>query len=75
MNTKNIIYEYSKIEYSILSKHIIKTKTFHKYFKQDWGVVKAKQYCGILNYDDEDFYLLPKISDSEDDKNLNMFII
>ncbi|MEA2099622.1 MAG: hypothetical protein U9P72_05795 [Campylobacterota bacterium] len=74
MNTKNIIYEYSIVEDSNLSKYIKKTKTLHKYFKQDWGVVKAKQYCGIINFENQDYYIVPKITKDNADKNLNIFI-
>lgn len=69
------LYEYEKIpsEYENLINHIKKNLSLHKYFKEDWGKIKTTKYCGILNYEDEDFYILPKIS-KEDDKNLNIFI-
>ena len=70
---RNIIYEYEEVSNNDLKSHIINTSELHKYFKQDWGKVKAKQYCGILNYDNTDYYILPKITDSET-TNLNIFI-
>lgn len=74
---ENIIYEYNYIEdkYKNLLNHIIDNKPLHKYFSQDWSRVKAKQYCGILNYDRKDYYILPKISkDDSKSRNLDIFI-
>ena len=73
----NIIYEYEEIsekEYEKLRKHIIDNSSLHKYFKLDWKTLKAKQYCGILNFDNQDFYILPKIANHNDEQNLNIFI-
>nr|WP_321266093.1 restriction endonuclease [uncultured Sulfurimonas sp.] len=69
----NTIYEYKEITNTDLKKYIVNTPLLHKYFKEDWGVLKARQYCGIINYDNQDFYILPKISSSEN-SNLNIFI-
>lgn len=76
---QNIIYEYEEIkedleQYKKLKNHIINTKELHKYFTLDWKDLKAKQYCGILNFDNQDFYILPKIANHNDEKNLNIFI-
>ncbi|AXX89609.1 restriction endonuclease [Arcobacter suis] len=73
----NIIYEYEEIsekEYEKLRKHIIDNSSLHKYFKLDWKTLKARQYCGILNFDNQDFYILPKIANHNDKQNLNIFI-
>jgi 5-methylcytosine-specific restriction enzyme subunit McrC len=70
---QNIIYEYQEIEHEELKSHIIETPLLHKYFKLEWKTLKARQYCGILNFNDTDYYLLPKISNSET-TNLNTFI-
>jgi len=69
-----IIYEYKTVKCEKLTKHIIDDKSLHQYFKQDWGKVKAKQYCGIVNYDNTDYYILPKIAANENKKNLDIFI-
>ncbi|PLX21961.1 restriction endonuclease [Candidatus Parcubacteria bacterium] len=71
---KNTIYEYSKVKEKNLKEYIINTPLLHKYFKLDWNVLKSQQYCGILNYDNQDFYLLPKVSENNDKKNLDIFI-
>lgn len=70
----NTIYEYREVVDTELKEHIIATSALHKYFKLDWRVLKAQQYCGILNYDNQDYYLLPKIVDGNDDTNLDIFI-
>ena len=77
MSNFNTIYEYSKVEDEKLEKYIIDTPLLHKYFKLDWNVLKTQQYCGILNYDNnQDIYLLPKISqkDNDEKQNLDTFI-
>lgn len=71
---KNIIYEYSEVKDKELKERIIDTLLLHKYFKLDWNVLKSQQYCGILNFEDKDYYLLPKIVDNSDEKNLDIFI-
>lgn len=70
----NIIYEYSEVKQEKLKSYIIKTPQLHKYFKLDWNILKSRQYCGILNFENEDFYLLPKISNKDEDTNLDIFI-
>lgn len=75
---QNTIYEYEPITNEKLKNHIINTTELHKYFTLDWKDLKAKQYCGILNFDNQDFYILPKIanrnSKPDDEQNLNIFI-
>ena len=73
----NIIYEYQTLDkehHKNLITHIQSTPSLRQYFKEDWGDVKAKQYCGIINYNGKDFYILPKIANNDDkDTNLNIF--
>lgn len=75
---QNTIYEYESIINQELKNHIIDTKGLHKYFTLDWKDLKTKQYCGILNFNNQDFYILPKIanrnSKPDDEQNLNIFI-
>jgi 5-methylcytosine-specific restriction enzyme subunit McrC len=71
---KNTIYEYSEVKEKNLKEYIINTPLLHKYFKLDWNVLKSQQYCGILNFGDKDYYLLPKVADNNDEKNLDIFI-
>ena len=70
----NTIYEYSEVKEKNLREYIINTRLLHKYFKLDWNILKTQQYCGILNYDNQDYYLLPKISDKDKEINLDIFI-
>lgn len=74
---QNTIYEYEEIKeekYKELKTHIIDNLSLHKYFKLDWKTLNARQYCGILNFDNQDFYILPKIANHNDEQNLNIFI-
>jgi len=71
---QNIIYEYEKVTNDDLKNHIINTSELHKYFKLEWKTLKTRQYCGILNFDNTDYYLLPKIANHNDKQNLNIFI-
>ena len=74
---QNIIYEYEEINYKELKNHIIDNVSLHQYFKLEWKTLKARQYCGILNFDNQDFYILPKIANHNDEQkdkqNLNIF--
>lgn len=74
----NVIYEYKILDETLpnidnLKKHIIDNTAFHQYFKLDWKELKAKHYCGIFNFGNQDYYILPKISNNET-SNLNIFI-
>ncbi|MFW0743083.1 McrC family protein [Aliarcobacter butzleri] len=74
---QNTIYEYEEIKEENnreLKTHIIDNSSLHQYFKLDWKTLKARQYCGILNFNNQDFYILPKIANRNDEKNLNIFI-
>ncbi|MCT7499296.1 McrC family protein [Aliarcobacter cryaerophilus] len=74
---QNTIYEYEEIKEENnreLKTHIIDNSSLHQYFKLDWKTLKAKQYCGILNFNNQDFYILPKIANRNDEKNINIFI-
>ncbi|MBN2782377.1 MAG: restriction endonuclease, partial [Campylobacterales bacterium] len=76
MQRVDVIYEYSEIQgngFEDLKTYIIDTKALHPYFKLDWNVLKSKQYCGILSFSSKDYYLLPKISNHDKEKNLNIF--
>lgn len=74
MKSENIIYEYQEITHSSLIQYIKNTTTLHPYFKEDWGKLKAQQYCGILNHNGEDFYILPKIANHDNETNLTIFV-
>ncbi|MFW2580965.1 McrC family protein [Aliarcobacter butzleri] len=78
---QNTIYEYEEIKEENnkeLRTYIIDNSSLHQYFKLDWKTLKARQYCGILNFNNQDFYILPKIANHNDEKdakqNLNIFI-
>ncbi len=56
-----------------LGEHILNNKILHKYFKYEWGILKTKQYCGVLNFKSTDYFILPKIS-KDKDENLDIFM-
>ncbi|MCW8895512.1 MAG: McrC family protein [Sulfurimonas sp.] len=70
----NVIYEYCEVKNTALKQYIIDTSSLHKYFKLDWSKLKLKHYCGVLNFEDKDYYLLPKISKKDEESNLDIFI-
>jgi len=72
--TENIFYEYEKITNSKFVEYIQHNQQLHKYFKSRWGEISPLQYCGILNFDNNDIYILPKISPREAERNLDIFI-
>jgi len=53
---KNIIYEYCEVEDTELKEYIINTPSFQRYFQFSWSVLKIRQYCGILNFNNQDIY-------------------
>lgn len=53
--------------------HIKATSALQGYFKVGFEGIKARQYCGIIHHNEEDYYILPKIA-NDDDKNLHIFI-
>jgi len=66
------IYEYQEVPNEI-ADYIKENKSLHKYFKEDWGKVKTKQYCGIISIENKDYFIIPKIS-NKDETNLNIFM-
>jgi 5-methylcytosine-specific restriction enzyme subunit McrC len=69
-----VIYEYSEVKDEHLKNFIIDTASLHSYFSFEWNILKSKQFCGILNFDSKDYYLLPKIAGDKKEQNLNIFI-
>ncbi|MBN2823999.1 MAG: restriction endonuclease [Campylobacterales bacterium] len=67
------IYEYQELTDKELKAHIIATPSLHPYFKLEWDKLKAQNYCGILHFNAQDYYILPKIANSET-QNLSTFI-
>jgi len=67
------IYEYQEITDEDFKEHIIATPSLHRYFKFEWSRLKAQNYCGILHFNGQDYYILPKITHDET-QNLSTFI-
>lgn len=69
---KNVIYEYNNIK-NELKNYVLKTKALHSYFSTTIdGSVKSKNYCGIVNFNNQNYFLLPKIS-KDNEQNLDIF--
>jgi len=68
----NIIYENENIPQEL--EEFIKTdKTLHDYFDINFDGIKPNNYCGFLHVNNQEYFLVPKIS-TDGDKNLNIFI-
>jgi len=74
MIENTVIYEYENIQDESLKRNIVETSKLHKYFKLEWKTLKSQQFCGILNFDNQDIYLLPKIAKDSHETNLDTFI-
>jgi len=73
MFEENIFFEYKEIDHKSLKAYIQKNKSLDKYFSINRDSIKAKNYCGILHIEGEDFYILPKISNKADN-NFHIFL-
>ncbi len=58
---------------SKLEQFIKENKKLHQYFDINFSGVQLKNYCGFLSIDSENYFIVPKITDS-DNQNLNIFI-
>ncbi len=68
-----LLYEYETITDDKLLQAIQKDENLHKYFSSRWGKIQAKNYCGLLSIEGEEYYILPKISKRDTETNLNIF--
>ena len=68
----NILHENRNIPYE-LALHVKKTQALYQYFKINFDGIKPANYCGFLHIENQDYFIVPKIS-KDDDKNLNIFI-
>ncbi len=59
--------------YTILKSHIINNKSLHPYFDINFKGIKPKNYCGFLTIENENYFIIPKIT-NENNQNLNTFI-
>lgn len=63
---KNSFFEYEEITNSKLKEAVNSNEALHQYFSSDFGKIKASKYCGIVQIEGQDFYILPKISKGQD---------
>jgi 5-methylcytosine-specific restriction enzyme subunit McrC len=73
MNSLNCFYEYEAIKNSEVLAAVKSNKALQEFFTHAFDGVKASQYCGILNIEGNDYYILPKIT-TDEQHNLDTFI-
>ncbi len=69
----HLLYEYETTNDKNLITAIQNNPKLQKYFSINWEGVKPKNYCGLLHVGGEDYYILPKISNKDEEANLNIF--
>jgi len=70
----NFVYEnqYIKDDDNLI-KIIKQTKSLYPYFENSFDGVKPKNYCGFLSIEEQNYFIVPKITDSGE-HNLNIFM-
>jgi len=68
-----ILYEYEIIKDKAISFFIKNHKELHPYFKEEWGEIKPLHYCGVINMDGQNIFILPKITTRNQETNLHIF--
>ena len=66
-------YEHKAIDDPKFIEIIQANKSLQQYFSSSFDGIKATQYCGIINIEGNDYYILPKIA-TDTEHNLNTFI-
>ena len=73
MSENHYFFEYESITDSKLIEAVKTNKSLQQYFSSSFDGIKATQYCGIINMEGNDYYILPKIT-TDTKHNLNTFI-
>lgn len=67
------LYENENIPQEL--EEFIKTdETLHNYFDISFDGIKPNNYCGFLHLNNQEYFIVPKISSTNKEKNLNIFI-
>lgn len=48
--------------------------SLYNYFELDFKGIKPKNVCGFISLNNQDYFIVPKICDNENETNLNIFI-
>lgn len=69
------LYENENIpqELQELQEFVKTDKTLYAYFDINFDGIKPNNYCGFLHVNNQEYFIVPKIS-TDEDKNLNIFI-
>jgi 5-methylcytosine-specific restriction enzyme subunit McrC len=70
----NFLYENQFIKNDDLIEIIKQTKSLYPYFENSFDGVKPKNYCGFLSIEKQNYFIIPKITDSNNEQNLDIFI-
>lgn len=70
----NFLHENQFIKDDNLIQIIKQTKSLYPYFENSFDGVKPKNYCGFFNIESENYFIIPKITDSNNVQNLDIFI-
>ena len=68
----NYLFENQNIPNS-LESYIEENKSLHEHFEINFNGIKPKNRCGFLSIEDENYFIIPKITNKEE-QNLNIFI-
>ncbi|WP_228711721.1 McrC family protein [Arcobacter arenosus] len=68
----NYLFENQNITKS-LESYIKENKSLHEHFEINFNRIKPKNRCGFLSIENENYFIIPKISNKEE-QNLNIFI-
>jgi len=69
----NYLYENQTIDEKNIIEFVKENKSLHNSFELNFEGVKPKNSCGFIKINDENYFIIPKIS-MNDDTNLNIFI-
>ena len=67
-----LLYENQNIPKN-LALHVEHTKELHSFFDIGFNGIKSDNYCGFLQVDNQDYFIVPKICE-EEKKNLDIFL-
>lgn len=67
------LYENEYLSESALEHYIKSNQALHPFFKTSFQGIKPKNNCGFLNIHNENYFIVPKIADSQE-TNLNIFM-
>ena len=68
-----LLYENQNIPKD-LALHVKQTKELYNFFSIGFNGIKPNNYCGFLQAENQDYFIVPKICEEEKEKNLDIFL-